>query len=296
MKIQVTRRGATVSGPSRLRVPDAPSEAFAAAPAAAPGAAPVAATPRTPAAASPAPAPRVSAFPLEFATTMMRDDTGAGIKVIISAAAPGSLAGPLAVTLGVTDDAGTIIKSGATQFRAAAGEDYQGTFSANVPPGRYHVRVAATGASGVAGWLDRDVVAALTPMGAMSASGILMAWAGADQVFHGWTLERIPASAESLLATMELYPPDGSGAAAAPALEFSIVSATGQRVLVDELPTRMEGSRLTATATVPLAQLLPGRYEVRIEAASEGKVVGTVSTYVEIGTSVEAGPARPPAE
>jgi hypothetical protein len=144
--------------------------------------------------------------------------------------------------------------------------------------------MTADDAAGGQARLEKQVVAVLKPLGTMLSSDILIAWAGKDRVFHGWSFDRVPESAESILASVQLSPQAG-GAIDPPEVLLSVRTAGGDRVFSSELETTVTDRRVSASGEISLDGVPAGRYEVRFDIRSGGIAVGTVSKSITIAAS-----------
>jgi hypothetical protein len=159
-----------------------------------------------------------------------------------------------------------------------AGADRQILFAMRAEAGDYRLRfVAADGA-------DR-IGSTEVPVGAHLARAVPFGLSDILTVFHGSggaqtfsASDDIPSSATQLSATLELYPDAtvSSGAATSVRVVLSPEGSASAFTDVTVTPTSAN-DRWTAVADLPLTDLAPGRYTLRMEVIYNGAVVGTSS-------------------
>jgi len=218
--------------------------------------------------------------PLAVGTALRRAGSDREITLDMNLAVPGSVEGPLAVVFAVGDRTG-FVKSGRTTIAArGAGGDYRASLSLPVPPGDYRVRFAVSDRDDHVGSVQTSVTAALNHVGPFLASDLLTGWSGADASPQFLALERIPAGATHLLASLELYPAASDPLPADVSVRFALVSA--DEVVVDDV----NGSLSTVTGALhadgqfPLHALADAPYTLRATVFQGARIVGALTTTV----------------
>ena len=140
------------------------------------------------------------------------------------------------------------------------------------PPGTYTLRVAALDAAGRAGVAEDSVDVSLAQAGPLSIGGLMLGVSRPE----GMRLQLEFATEPSAIASFDIYggtPATRLGAA----LE---IARTADGPALATLPvtfTRVDETRVTATATVPLGALAPGDYVIRALVRLEDGTIGQVT-------------------
>ncbi len=221
------------------------------------------------------------AVPLRVAITRRRAadnqvELGVGLTI------PGTVAGPLTVTLGLVNETGALKQGTRAVSVPPGGAEYATTMPMAVVPGLYRVRVAVQDADGGVGSVESEIDARLTPMGSLLASDLLTWWRDAKGRPQFLALDQIPPGVESLSAGLELYTAIGTAFPTDLRVLLSIVSATGETVAQVNLTPRVEGDTLRAEASLPVRSLPPGVYVIRAAVAAGGAPLGDVSSHIRV--------------
>lgn len=257
--------------------------------------APVATTPEPPPAAPAAPAPApvvalddvlkaalntnapVGDLPVRMAAFIRRSSSSPGqVDVTVQVALPADAHGPITSYIGVVDGAGAV-RSSKRVIETPGPAGYTTSFVLPLAPGEYRLRYAAADTARALGTIELPMRAALTSMGAFTASDLLTWYvdgAGKAQLF---ALEEIPAS--PLRASIELYPV--SADASAPMVQWTLARESGGAPLKSmEAPAHAGPGLFRADAEFDAAALEPGRYIVRATVMVDGQAAGSKAAAV----------------
>ena len=223
--------------------------------------------------------------PLTVGTALRRGEAPSQVAIEANVAVPAGVQGPLTLVFAIGDQQG-LVKSGRTTIAApGAAGDYRASLDLSVPPGVYHLRFAVASADSKVGSVQTTVTAQLNHVGPFLAGDLETGWAGADRTPEFLALERVPAGATSLLASLSLYP-DGSdsvlpGATVHIAL-LNLLNGTETPVVQRDAVLSNPAGTVQADAQLPLQGVAAGTYTLRATIGVAGKPVGTVSTTVRI--------------
>jgi hypothetical protein len=218
--------------------------------------------------------------PIALATAQRRDPATSALQLGVNVQVPSSVQGPLVAMYALVDDAGRITQAGRREVPApAAGEDYRLAFPVPIDAGKYRLRFAVADARSSVGSVEHAVTAGLTHIGAFSASDLFTTWAGIDGVPRFLALERLPEGAETLQASLELYPDDGTRPVPDVVVRI-VVTLVGRETSIfeREVAPEVAGTTRTATVELPVGQLNAGTYSIRATVVEAGVVTGAVST------------------
>ncbi len=194
-----------------------------------------------------------------------RGDDAAKVAIDVTITIAGTPKAPVATMFGLVDASGAIRTSSRTLTEPDGGR-YLLTFSVPVDPGAYKLRFAAADAAGAVGSIESPVDATLTKMGPLLASGL--------------TIEPLPGSARTIVATIELY---ADPAAPAPDVLVKMALLGGGSAPVVErviVPDAADGV-LRAGAEFALDKLPAGVYTVRATVLSGATVLGTATHAIK---------------
>jgi VWFA-related protein len=220
------------------------------------------------------------AVPMRVAVARRRasgDQVELGVGIFV----PGSVAGPLHVTIGVMDAAGGLREGTRTVPAPGSGGDYRLTVPMPVAPGKYRVRLAIEDAAGAVGSVESLVDAGLTTMGVLRSSDLLTWWKDASGRPQFLALDDVPRGVTTLNAGLELYKP--AGAVLPPDLKVRLslfAAGTAAAIAEIDLTPRQEGDVLRAESSLPLASLGPGAYVIRAAVSGGGQPLGEVSATI----------------
>jgi hypothetical protein len=145
-----------------------------------------------------------------------------------------------------------------------------------VPPGMYRLRVAATDTRGRYGTADVDIVAALTPVGPLQLSALMLGLPRPEGLMPRLEFADDPLA----LASFEIYGVPAEGMRLSAVLEIAR-TLDGPAIVSNQLAIeRADANRLVATGAIPLGALPAGDYIARgiigIEGGPSGMVVRTL--------------------
>lgn len=217
-------------------------------------------------------------LPIAAATYSVRGDEAATLKQIILVQAAGIGTGtPPNYALAVMKDERTVFQTDGTL--SVAGQDAQAVMGAQLPPGRYRLRVAVVDAAGRGGSLEMPLGVGLRAGGPFFLSDVFAGPAG-DR-FQPATQT---AAATPIQALIELYTADGSTFAGA-TVEFELrrsdTAALVSRAAAAMSKTDAPGRRI-AEATLATANAQPGAHTVSALVSRDGAVIARVSRMMEI--------------
>jgi hypothetical protein len=180
------------------------------------------------------------------------------------------------------DEADKIAQSGRREVAVPPNdESYQLAFPVPIDAGQYRLRFAVADAKGGIGGVEQTVVAGLRKFGSLGVSDLLTVWTAADGQQRFLALERLPDSATTIGASLELYPDDTTHPPTDVIVEFALLKLGSQTPLVERSVTpSLAGRALTAVADIPVDDLAPGAYVIRATVLQDGVAAGTVSTTV----------------
>jgi hypothetical protein len=208
-------------------------------------------------------------LPLRVTAHTFRDDDEGKVRLAVTLDSPDSAAALSSAMIGVFDARGQLVTG--LEMTAEALTRRPVVAALSVPPGTYRLRAAALESSGRGGTADQTIEAALTPIGAVSASSVMI---GLSR--EGGFVPALEFSGEpTAFGMLELY----GAVSPAPRVVFEIATTTnGPAVLT--MPGLVEGApvptRAVVTAVLPISQLSPGDYVVRVTITPEGRAGGRV--------------------
>jgi hypothetical protein len=208
-------------------------------------------------------------LPLRITGHTYRDDAADHVKLAVTFDSPDASATLASAMVGAFDMMGRLVTGIEMSAEALTRRPVVAAFS--VPPGSYRLRVAALESSGRAGSAEERLDAALTPVGALRASS-LMIGLSRDGGFVPVMEFRDEPTAFGML---ELY-----GTSIAPPRVVFEIAETTMGPALQTMPGLVEASpdatRTLVTAVLPIAQLPPGDYVIRATVTPEGQPAGRV--------------------
>jgi VWFA-related protein len=241
-------------------------------------------------------------LPLRVTAYSSRDTATGKVRVIVSAeiGRGGTAAAGLTVGFALVDDKGRVAASSAQRVaegdEAAASADgpirYLG--SASVEPGRYTLKLAAIDARGRRGSVEHPVRAALTAIGPLEVSDLVIA---PPATRPGLSLQPGVEAAIDGGAAVVLLDLHAAQAEALASAAVSIEVATDDvgPALVSA-PARLGetvGGRRSAQGAVPLHLVPPGRYVARAVVSVAGRPLGQVTRPLVVAPSRAGGGPAP---
>ncbi len=203
------------------------------------------------------------------------------VELGVGLGVPGSVAGPLKVTVGVLDPSGSLKQGTQTIQAPEGGTGYRLTVPLPVPEGTYRVRLAVEDADGSVGSVDTEVSARLNPMGPVNASDLLTWWKDASGRPQFVGLDDMPVGVANLSAGVELYRIADVAVPADLSVRLSILEAGAATPVAEvDITPHAEGDVLRAEARLPLGSLASGSYVLRATVSSGGQRLGEVSTTI----------------
>ena len=219
--------------------------------------------------------------PVALATAQRRDPSGS-LQLAVSAQMPSNVPGPLIVMYALVNEKGQVAQAGRRDVPPPPkGESYQLAFPVPIDVGKYRLRFVVADAKGAIGGVEHSITAGLAHFGAFAVSDLFTMWAGADRRPRSLALERLPDGAETLGASLELYPADVHHVPRDVVVQFALLAAGGDRALLERSITPAPvGATLSAIAELPVSNLEPGTYLIRATVLEGGTATGTVTTTI----------------
>lgn len=219
--------------------------------------------------------------PIRLAVAMRRaasDQVELGIGMEV----PASVKGPLTMTFGLVDQAGSLKQGSRTLSVPPENANYRLTFPMPVAPGRYSLRFAVTDADGAVGSLETPIDAKLAPMGALRASDVLTWWTDTTGKAQFLALDEVPAGVAFLGSGIELYPPPGANFPENVKVKMSLVPAGSAAPIVEkEVAPLLGDNMLRAEAMLPLANVPVGTYVLKAAVTIGGRAAGEASAVIK---------------
>ena len=220
--------------------------------------------------------------PFSVGTSRRRGNSSAQIVLDANLEVPGSVRGPLTIAFALVNEKG-LVQSGRTTMTApTAAGDYRATLSLPVPASAYRLRFAVADGDQKVGSVDTNVTAQLNGVGPFLASDLMTTWSGADSTPQFLVLDRLPAIATQLLASLELYPGTGTSMLSDVRVHLALMSTDGTSVAEREVAPSAAGGGLRALASLPLQGIAPGTYTLRATVLTSGASVGSVDATVHV--------------
>ncbi|MCC7186028.1 MAG: hypothetical protein IT185_07315 [Acidobacteria bacterium] len=203
-------------------------------------------------------------LPVRVTAHPFRDDDPARVRLAVTLDSPESGATLSSAMIGVFDARGQLVSG--LELSAEALQRRPVVAALSVPAGEYRLRAAAVESSGRGGTAEQAIAATLTDMGPIQASAVMI---GLSR--EGAFVPALEFSSEpTAFGMLELY----GALTPAPRVVFEIATTlNGAAVLT--MPGLVEASavptRVLVTAVLPISQLAPGDYVVRVTVTPEGR-------------------------
>jgi len=223
--------------------------------------------------------------PIALGTAQRRDPSSNALQLGVNVQVPASVEGPLVTMYGLVNETGQVTQAGRRDVPAPApGEDYQLAFPVPIETGNFRLRFVVADAKNNIGSVEHSVTAGLAHVGPFSVSDLFTTWAGADGQPRFLALERLPAGAEAIAASLELYPDNAAGQAPAVVVRFTLTAVGTETALVErEITPELIGTTRQAVAELPVDDLQPGAYTIHATVVEAGNVIGTVTATIRKG-------------
>lgn len=228
----------------------------------------------------------ISDLPLRVTGHTFRDDDPARVRLAVTLDSPELSATLSSAMIGVFDGRGELVAG--LEMSAEALQQRPLVAALSVPPGAYRIRAAALESSGRGGTAEQRIDATLTPIGPMHASSVMI---GLSR--EGGFVPALEFTSEpTAFGMLELY----GAVSPAPRVVFEIAATVMGPALLT-MPGFVEASptptRAVATAVLPISQLAPGDYVVRVTVTPEGRPGGRViRTLRKVGVQPIKKPAH----
>jgi hypothetical protein len=220
---------------------------------------------------------RAGSVPLRLAAMLRRGANGQ-IEVNAQAALGAGAATPVTALLGVVDEAHQV------RINRRVMDDASAPLSFLLPldPGIYALRVAADDAAHGLGTIELPLLARLHTMGPFTTSDVLTFTvdraSGKASLF---ALDAPPAGADSVFATLELYPASGTTPNDPPLINWMVVRDGQDAPVLDiDLVAAGRDGVFRSDAELPWRTWAPGTYTVKAQLIVDDTVVSTVATVL----------------
>ncbi|HKW02687.1 MAG TPA: VWA domain-containing protein [Vicinamibacterales bacterium] len=211
--------------------------------------------------------------------TVLRQDSSGHLQLGVEAEVPATVKAPLSTAFALVDQLGKVVESGQRQvLHPVDSEDYRITFGLGLVGGSYRLRFVVADGNGSVGSVQRAVSAQLVRYGPLQASDLMMAWINSEGTPRLLALDTLPAAANILRVSLELYP-DDLRLAPQVHVQFRLLRASESVAIAarDVVPS-VNGTVLTATASLSAPPLAPGEYVIALDILSGTTRLGAVST------------------
>lgn len=211
-------------------------------------------------------------LPLRIAGHTYRDDAAGNVKLAVTFESSDATAILSSAMVAAFDAQGRLVTGVEMSSEALTRRPVVAALS--VPPGVYRIRIAALEATGRAGSAEHDVDVALTPIGPVQVSSLMVGLSRTGVFVPAMVFGTEPTA----FGLLEIYGA-GTAPASTPVVVFEIAATTlGQAILT--MPGLVEPtgdpSRSVATAVLPIRDLAPGDYVVRATVTVAGYPAGRV--------------------
>ena len=211
-------------------------------------------------------------LPLRITGHTFRDDAAGHVKLAVTFESSDATATLSSAMVAAFDSQGRLVTGIEMSSEALTMRPIVAALS--VPPGVYRLRIAALEATGRAGSAEQDVVLALTPVGPIEVSSLMVGLSRNGVYVPAMTFSSEPTA----FAMLEIYAA-GAGQTPAPRVVFEIASTTSGPA-IQTMPGVVEASgdpsRTVVTAVLPIESLAPGDYVVRATVTLAGHPSGRV--------------------
>jgi len=211
----------------------------------------------------------ISDLPLRVTAHTFRDEDPARVRLAITMDSPEMSATLSSAMIGVFDGRGELVAG--LEMSAEALQRRPLVAALSVPPGAYRLRASAIESSGRGGTAEQLIDATLTAIGPMYASAVMI---GLSR--NGGFVPALEFTSEpTAFGMLELY----GAVSPVPRVVFEIAATTMGPALLT-MPALVEPSpsstRAVATAVLPISQLAPGDYVVRVTVTPDGRPSGRI--------------------
>lgn len=206
----------------------------------------------------------ISDLPLRVTAHPFRDDDPARVRLVVTMDSPETAAALSGAMIGVFDGRGELISG--LEVSAEGLQRRPLAAALSIPPGVFRLRVAALESSGRGGTVEQVIDASLAAIGPMHASAVMI---GLSR--EGGFVPALEFTSEpTAFGMFELY----GAVSPAPRVVFEI-AATEMGPALLTMPGLVEPSpaptRAVVTAVLPISQLAPGDYVVRVTVTPDGR-------------------------
>jgi hypothetical protein len=228
----------------------------------------------------------ISDLPLRVTAHPFRDEDPARIRLVVTMDSPEMSASLSDAMIGVFDGRGELVSG--LEITSEALQRRPLVAALSVPSGVFRLRAAALESSGRGGTAEQVIDASLTEIGPMHASAVMI---GLSR--EGGFVPALEFTSEpTAFGMLELY----GAVSPAPRVVFEI-AATAMGPALITMPGLVEPSpvptRAVATAVLPLSQLAPGDYVVRVTVTPDGRPGGRIiRTLRKVGVQPVKEPAH----
>lgn len=219
-------------------------------------------------------------LPLKVTTYSLRTPHTPDVRLVITAELGRGATAPEQVALGylLLDERGRILADSFEQYNARPIEDTEPaplgvSTTAQVPAGRYRLRLAALDSTGRGGSVEHRLEASIASTGDLGVADLMLTPANGETSSTVQLVADATIARELFGAYVELYPENGDAAKAARVRIEVAESETGPAISAIEaqvLETKEPG-RLAAQALLPVGLLPPGDYWARAVVSSGGR-------------------------
>jgi VWFA-related protein len=220
-------------------------------------------------------------IPVTVAALIRGEPAAPRQEAAISVRVPAAVSAPLSLMFALVDDQGKVTSGTKDIAPHTPGEDHEVTMVLAVTSKAqgYRLRVAVADADGRIGSVESRVRNTVTAAGEAQVSQVFLNWSTSSGR-NLLAFDVAPRTATALSCTMDVYP--GSIAPADIRVAFAI-SRDGDPVpVVSREITPQAGGGLTATMTVPIAQLPAGAYSIIATVMAGARSLGSQSATFSI--------------
>lgn len=228
----------------------------------------------------------ISDLPLRVTAHPFRDEDPARIRLVVTMDSPEMSASLSGAMIGVFDGRGELVSG--LEITSEALQRRPLVAALSVPPGVFRLRAAALESSGRGGTAEQVIDASLTEIGPIHISAVMI---GLSR--EGGFVPALEFTSEpTAFGMLELY----GAVSPAPRVVFEVASTAMGPALIT-MPGLVEPSpvptRAVATAVLPISQLAPGDYVVRVTVTPDGRPGGRiVRTLRKVGVQPVKEPAH----
>ena len=174
------------------------------------------------------------------------------------------------------------MRSSKRVLESTSARGYTASFLVPLAPGDYRVRVAAAGASRAIGAIELPVRATLTAMGPYTVSDVLTWYVDGAGKALLFAMEDVPAAPAVMRASLEIYPPAGTGVEI-PMVKWTLTRDGESAPVHEQEAAAVAGPGLMrADAELPFDGLPAGIYVIRATLMIDGKPAGSRAAVVRL--------------